>query len=785
MQNKIVFTHGNTTKTITDSDLIEGVKIRQDINTGDDLICGVISCAEVTFAINNLSGWFTDDYKQDKIEVFIKQMGDSDFKSFGIFYISEAKKIKNKVSITAYDYMKQLSEKIVDEWINGLTFPISMFQMLKSLCTYSDISLANTSITNGNFSVKDNFNGTNITAGQIISYIAQASGSYAFINTSGKLQLKWYTDKSVNLTISETVSTIIEEFACPAIDKIQIRLSDDDIGVISGTGSNAYIIQDNPILYANKASEITSVADTLLTKLKTLTYTPSSIELLKDHGIQVGDIITCKGVKTIVSSKEISPSGVKISCTGQIKRSTQQVSINAQLNRLRGKYNELTRTIESTVSRLGDAEGNISTLEQTATSISTEVSSVKKIAENADKNATDAKNKTATLQENVSSLEQTSTEIKTTVSSVKKTAEDANTTATDAKNKTTELETTVSTVSQTADKINWLIKSGTSETDFTMTDRTVNIISSSISLTGYVKFSDLSQSGSTSIDGSNITTGTISASRIKANTIYSGTSSTVAIDCTSSSTMTIGGSYNTSAQYDRIRIFAPTIIIGDWQTTEHLYFECDNQCIRGTTANMWTLGTSTYPFKALYLGTSTYGVTLTADNKKLYINGVAVNTGGSTSTDISELKNGTTYSVSLSSAGVLAPKSTGYDLGTSSKYWETAYIESLKLCYSSTKSITLACNYSGNLTIGGKEYKASSSSSSVSKLESGYNSVSLSSKDFVPASSGSYNLGSSSYLWNYLYTQKIRLYYNSYKYVELACNYDQKLTSGGKVVTTA
>ena len=66
MQNKIVFTHGNTTKTITDSDLIEGVKIRQDINTGDDLICGVISCAEVTFAINNLSGWFTDDISKIK-----------------------------------------------------------------------------------------------------------------------------------------------------------------------------------------------------------------------------------------------------------------------------------------------------------------------------------------------------------------------------------------------------------------------------------------------------------------------------------------------------------------------------------------------------------------------------------------------------------------------------------------------------------------------------------------------------------------------------------------------
>ena len=107
------------------------------------------------------------------------------------------------------------------------------------------------------------------------------------------------------------------------------------------------------------------------------------------------------------------------------------------------------------------------------------------------------------------------------------------------------------------------------------------------------------------------------------------------------------------------------------------------------------------------------------------------------------------------------------------------------LCYSSARSIALACNSSGKLTIGGTEFTPSSSSSSVSKLTSGSYSVSLSSKEFNPASSGSYNLGSSSYLWNYLYAQKIRLYYNSYKYVELACNYDQKLTSGGKVVTTA
>lgn len=788
MQARIVFTLNNTTKTITDSDLLEGVTIRQDINTGDDLICGVVSSAECTFAINNATGWFTSDYKTSKFEVFLKQMDESEYKSYGIFYISEAKKTKNKVSITAYDITKQLSSKIVDEWIEATTFPISMYNMLKSLCTYCNLTLANTSITNGDFSVQDNFNGTNINAVQIISYIAQASGSYAIINPDGKLELKWYTDKNISLTIAETVSTVIEEFECPVIDKIQIRLTDDDIGVISGTGTNALIIQDNPVLYANEAAEITSIADNLLAKMNTLAYTPSSIELLKDHNIQVGDIITCKGVKTIVSSKEISPSGVKISCTGQIKRSTQQVSINSQLNRLRGKYNELTRTIESTVSRLGDAEGNISKIEQTAESIKTEVSSIKEIADSASKDATDAKNKTATIEENVSSLEQTATEIKSTVSSVKKTADDAKTAADGANTKAEELESTISEVSQTADKINWLVKSGTSESDFEMTDRTVSIISNNISLTGYVKFSDLTQEGSTSINGANITTGKISASRIDATelkvcTIYCGSAATtnkVAIDCTSSLIMYIGGSASTVAEYDEMRFYGKKFTFGSWDWSNQLIIDISNKCIRtNSVVAGWTLGSTTYKFGKLYTGDGD----ITVKSGSLYINGSEYKPTTTTPT-IDTLKS-SSYSVSLSST-TFAPDSTSYSLGSSSKYWKNAYIGTLNLCYSTSRSIALACNSSGNLTIGGTEYKAASSSTSISKIEYGSYSVSInSSREFNPASSASYNLGSSSYLWNYLYTKYIRLYYNSYTYVELACNSSSKLTSGGKVVTTA
>ncbi len=72
----------------------------------------------------------------------------------------------------------------------------------------------------------------------------------------------------------------------------------------------------------------------------------------------------------------------------------------------------------------------------------------------------------------------------------------------------------MSSVTQTADKINWLIKDGTSSSDFTLTSRTASLISDCIDFTGYVKFNDLSQSGSTSINGNNIMTGTLSADKI-------------------------------------------------------------------------------------------------------------------------------------------------------------------------------------------------------------------------------------------------------------------------------
>lgn len=76
--------------------------------------------------------------------------------------------------------------------------------------------------------------------------------------------------------------------------------------------------------------------------------------------------------------------------------------------------------------------------------------------------------------------------------------------------------TSISTIAtQTADKFNWLVASGTSSTDFTLTDRVASLLSAQFNIDALTTFKNSAESGtSTVIDG-----GAIKANSIKANSI--------------------------------------------------------------------------------------------------------------------------------------------------------------------------------------------------------------------------------------------------------------------------
>lgn len=74
---------------------------------------------------------------------------------------------------------------------------------------------------------------------------------------------------------------------------------------------------------------------------------------------------------------------------------------------------------------------------------------------------------------------------------VKKCKVESGTKATDWSPAPEDIASVQTIATQTADKFNWLVRSGTSATDFTLTDRTATLVASAINLKGLVTFSGL------------------------------------------------------------------------------------------------------------------------------------------------------------------------------------------------------------------------------------------------------------------------------------------------------
>lgn len=180
-------------------------------------------------------------------------------------------------------------------------------------------------------------------------------------------------------------------------------------------------------------------------------------------------------------------------------------------------------------------------------------------------------------------------------------------------------------------KIGWLIKSGTSASNFTMTDRAIQLTAGSINLSGYVTFNNLSAAGSTAINGANITTGTINAARINASElkiekIYSPKSNNLLLYCTDTSsvdTVLHLGAGDNIADVKYIMIQAMTQVMLGAYSNNGLIFNTANRVIypySNASSLIWKLGKTDRPFDEVVTNkitlspsaSNTYNISLTA-----------------------------------------------------------------------------------------------------------------------------------------------------------------------------
>ena len=159
-----------------------------------------------------------------------------------VFYAEKPTRTKrNSYKITAYDTMSKLDADF-SGWLraNQAQFPKTIWQLVQLACQRAGVTLASSSLPiNGSYSVQA-FYADDLTCRQIISWAAEAAGCYAHMNADGKLQFLTYTDKrstvkitpdgASNSTAYYADSLSYEDYTVKAIEKVQIRQSDSDVG---------------------------------------------------------------------------------------------------------------------------------------------------------------------------------------------------------------------------------------------------------------------------------------------------------------------------------------------------------------------------------------------------------------------------------------------------------------------------------------------------------------------------------------------------------------------------
>lgn len=504
MKNKLVFSSGIT---ITDSNIRGGVKYTQNINPNTDFTIGCASSAEIVFDYDNRNNDVSQYVEDGVFNYYIQQANDTDWRLIGKFYIQSSEVKKNLINIRAYDAMIK-TEAYIDSFIDGLTFPLTTTSLFTKLCSFLGVSCGgiDPGLVNTTFKIQDNFQAINITGRQVIQYIAEACAGYAIADTSGAICIKDYKFVDTELNNSNYVSYTKANYTVDKIKGLTIRTTQDDIGVSYGaTQGNVYIIQNNPLFYAENDSQLRNVSYNLYQKILIMNgYVPASLNLLQDFGLKCGQIFKINGNKFILMKKEITASGTTFECYGNKQREKQESNLNSEIIALRGKTNELYRDLEQTKSTLTDtANGLKSQITQTASDIRTEISNTKKGLETKIEQTAEGINSTVSNQgQQITQLQQTTNSISSTVSSQGQ---------------------TITAIQQDLDGISLTYNSTNGTASITIGDVTVSQLVdgkyvdkavAGINLNGYVQFTDLSTPGSTTISGSNITTGTISADRI-------------------------------------------------------------------------------------------------------------------------------------------------------------------------------------------------------------------------------------------------------------------------------
>lgn len=396
----------------TNSDLIsESFEMTESINTDEQIQFGECSSTMVKFQTfaNNIY----ESMVGKVLTISITPSGGASV-PLGIFKVaSDEPSADLKIrTITAYDSMADIFNTELATWYEGL-FPnegdtLTCLQFRNSLFTYLGIEQESISLINDSVVIEKTITTTSLSGRDVLYCICQLNGVFGKIGRDGKFKYLsvepvgeealypseelypaddlYPSDGTAGQTPEEIptgtyISCQYENYVTDAIDKVQIRMKENDIGCIVGSGTNAFIIENNFLLFGKSTEDLTPIATAIYNKISGVLFRPVTMTVVGNPLREIGDGLRLETkyvtIDTYVLSRKLK--GIQslrddISANSTKERDESLTDTHHELMQLLGKSNLLERTIEQTQSTITDvASGLQSQITQNAQQIALKV----------------------------------------------------------------------------------------------------------------------------------------------------------------------------------------------------------------------------------------------------------------------------------------------------------------------------------------------------------------------------------------------------------------------------
>ena len=300
---------------------------------------------------------------------------------------------RNTYKVYAYDAVSRL-DSVQSTWLRSIQdqFPMTLWKFAGLVAQRCGVTIANNSLPrNGTYLVQA-FYADNLTGRQLLAWVAEASCTFLRATPDGKIEFAWYTDYNASQSIGPAVyirdGLSHDKFQTAPVVKVQIRQSDDDVGVLypsDESGPNALVIQGNLLLTSATAEALKPVAQAIFETMQGVTYTPLKVTVPADFPLPApGNIVSVTDARgnvlsSYIMTRKISGQQVTLESTGNATRDGTAAVNEQSYKNLTGKMLEIKTSVDGLEVKASDLTGKYTDLKATVDGLSSEVKKDTKI----------------------------------------------------------------------------------------------------------------------------------------------------------------------------------------------------------------------------------------------------------------------------------------------------------------------------------------------------------------------------------------------------------------------